>query len=150
MPRGDESKSRPTAVTLSRPSISDCLGRLGARRERSERASWAEARRERSERASWAEARVGRDDFKPVAHDATGGQVALPIWLTYMKEIEKGRPVRDFVAPAGVVFARADPDKGVPAAPSKPGSRLTPFKRGTLPPAFKAASGGARFSDEQF
>ena len=137
MPRGDESKSRPTAVTLSRPSISDCLGRLGARRERSERASWAEAR-------------VGRDDFKPVAHDATGGQVALPIWLTYMKEIEKGRPVRDFVAPAGVVFARADPDKGVPAAPSKPGSRLTPFKRGTLPPAFKAASGGARFSDEQF
>ena len=32
----------------------------------------------------------------------------------------------------------------------KKGSRLTPFKRGTLPPAFKSAAYGARFSDEQF
>ncbi len=93
---------------------------------------------------------VGRDDFKPVAHDATGGQVALPIWLAYMKEAERGRAVRDFDVPPGVVFARADPDKGVPAAPSKVGSRLTPFRRGTLPPAFKTAATGARFSDEQF
>ncbi len=93
---------------------------------------------------------VGRDDFKPVAHDATGGQVALPIWLAYMKEAEKGLPIRDFAAPAGVVFARADPDKGLPAAPSKVGSRLTPFKRGTLPANFKTAASGARFSDEQF
>jgi penicillin-binding protein 1A len=93
---------------------------------------------------------VGRDDFKPVAHDATGGQVALPIWLAYMKEAERGRAVRDFAIPPGVVFARADPDKGVPAAPSKLGSRLTPFRRGTLPPAFKTAATGARFSDEQF
>jgi penicillin-binding protein 1A len=92
---------------------------------------------------------VGRDDFKPVAHDATGGQVALPIWLAYMKEAERGRPTRDFAVPPGVMFARADPDKGVPATPNKLGSRLTPFKRGTLPSAFKTAE-GARFSDEQF
>jgi penicillin-binding protein 1A len=64
---------------------------------------------------------VGRDDFKPVAHDATGGQVSLPIWLAYMKEAEKGRPVRDFPVPPGIVFARADPDKGLPALPTKAG-----------------------------
>jgi penicillin-binding protein 1A len=93
---------------------------------------------------------VGRDDFKPVAHDATGGQVALPIWLTYMKEAEKGLPVRDFGVPPGVVFARADPDKGLPATPNKPGSRLTPFRRGTLPPSFTSAASSARFTDEQF
>jgi penicillin-binding protein 1A len=93
---------------------------------------------------------VGRDDFKPVAHDATGGQVALPIWLSYMKEAVRGRPVRDFEPPPGIVFARADPDKGVPASPNKPGSRLTPFRRGTLPAAFKTVSSSGRFSDEQF
>jgi len=93
---------------------------------------------------------VGRDDFKPVAHDATGGQVALPIWLSYMKEAVRGRPARDFEPPPGIVFARADPDKGVPASPNKPGSRLTPFRRGTLPAAFKTASSSGRFSDEQF
>jgi penicillin-binding protein 1A len=93
---------------------------------------------------------VGRDDFKPVAHDATGGQVALPIWLAYMREAVKGTPVRDFAPPPGIVFARADPDKGLPAPPTKAGSRLTPFRRGTLPPAFKTSASGARFSDEQF
>jgi penicillin-binding protein 1A len=93
---------------------------------------------------------VGRDDFKPVAHDATGGQVALPVWLAYMKAALRGLPVRDFAVPPGIVFARADPEKGLPAAPAKLGSRLTPFKRGTLPAAFKSAASGARFSDEQF
>ncbi|HXJ20646.1 MAG TPA: PBP1A family penicillin-binding protein, partial [Polyangia bacterium] len=73
---------------------------------------------------------VGRDDFKPVAHDATGGQVALPIWLDFMRTATKGQPVRDFPMPPGVVLARANPETGEPAAPNKPKSRLIPFKRG--------------------
>ena len=93
---------------------------------------------------------VGRDDFKPIGPDATGGQVALPIWLAYMREATRGQPARDFAPPPGIVFARADPDKGLPAPPSKRGSRLTPFRRGTLPPAFKTAASEARFSDERF
>jgi penicillin-binding protein 1A len=93
---------------------------------------------------------VGRDDFKPIAHDATGGQVALPVWLSFMRQALQGTPPRDFQAPPGIVFARADPEKGLPAPPSKPGSRLTPFKRGTLPPSFRSAAYEARFSDEQF
>ena len=93
---------------------------------------------------------IGRDDFKPIAHDATGGQVALPVWLSFMRQAVKGMPVRDFQPPPGIVFARADPEKGLPAAPSKAGSRLTPFKRGTLPPLFRSAAYGARFSDDQF
>jgi hypothetical protein len=67
-----------------------------------------------------------------------------------MKEAQKGLPIRDFDVPSGGVFARADPDKGLPATPATPGSRLTPFRRGTLPPSFTAAASGARFSDEQF
>jgi penicillin-binding protein 1A len=92
---------------------------------------------------------VGRDDFTPIGHDATGGQVALPIWLEYMRDAVKRAPPRDFAPPPGVVFARADPMTGLPALPTKPGSRLTPFKRGTLPPVFRSASYEARFSDEQ-
>jgi penicillin-binding protein 1A len=92
---------------------------------------------------------VGRDDFKPIGHDATGGQVAVPIWLSYMQEALRSVPVRDFEPPPGVIFVRADPEKGVPATPDKPGSRLMPLKRGTLPPLFRAGSSG-RFSDERF
>jgi penicillin-binding protein 1A len=92
---------------------------------------------------------VGRDDFKPIGHDATGGQVALPIWLSYMQEALRSTPVGDFEPPPGVIFVRADPEKGVPATPEKPGSRLMPLRRGTLPPAFRSGSSG-RFSDERF
>jgi penicillin-binding protein 1A len=92
---------------------------------------------------------VGRDDFKPIGHDATGGQIALPIWLSYMQEALRSVPVRDFEAPPGVIFVRADPEKGVPATPEKPGSRLMPLKRGTLPSIFRSGSSG-RFSDERF
>jgi penicillin-binding protein 1A len=90
---------------------------------------------------------VGRDDFKPIGHDATGGQVSLPIWLDFMRTAVKGQPVRDFPMPAGVVLARANPETGEPAAPGKPKSRLIPFKRGTLPAAFR---GGGDFGDQQF
>ncbi len=93
---------------------------------------------------------VGRDDFKPIGHDATGGQLALPIWLGFMQEALRGRPVRDFAPPPGVVLARANPETGEPATPQNPKSRLVPFKRGTLPPSFKTGASAGRFSDERF
>lgn len=92
---------------------------------------------------------VGRDDFKPMAHGATGGQVALPIWLSFMRQALERTPIHDFESSPGIVFARADPDKGFPETPGQKHSRLIPFKRGTLPPAFmtrsKATFAGADF-----
>jgi penicillin-binding protein 1A len=93
---------------------------------------------------------VGRDDFKPVGHDTTGGSVAVPIWLAYMREALRDAPVRDFQPPPGVLFVRADPETGLPAPPTNPKSRLMPFRRGTLPAAFTSGMQGARFSDEKF
>ncbi len=93
---------------------------------------------------------VGRDDFKPIGHDVTGGQVAVPIWLDFMRAALHGQPVRDFPVPAGVVLARANPETGAPAPPSAPRSRLIPFRRGTLPPAFRTPVGAGRFSDVSF
>ncbi len=91
---------------------------------------------------------VGRDDFKPMGHDVTGGQVSVPIWLDFMRAAHEGLPVRDFAIPDGVVFARANPDSGRPASPRDANARLMPFKRGTLPTAFRGA--GAKFTDEAF
>ena len=93
---------------------------------------------------------IGRDDFKPIVHDVTGGQVAVPIWVDFMRAALQGQPVRDFPVPAGVVLARANPETGAPAPPGAPKSRLIPFRRGTLPPAFRAPVGAGRFSDVSF
>jgi hypothetical protein len=67
-----------------------------------------------------------------------------------MRSALHGRPVRDFPVPAGVVLARANPETGVPAAPAAPKSRLIPFRRGTLPPAFRSPAAPGRFSDISF
>jgi penicillin-binding protein 1A len=93
---------------------------------------------------------VGRDDFKTVGHDVTGGQAALPIWMDFMSEAFASRPIADFEPPPGTLFVRADPEKGVPATPSNPKSRLVPFRRGTLPPAFRGPSHAGAFSDPRF
>jgi penicillin-binding protein 1A len=93
---------------------------------------------------------VGRDDFKSIGNDATGGTTAAPIWVDFMKAGHPPTPVRDFDAPAGVYFARATPEKGTPARPGTPGSTLIPFKRGTLPPQFARGEAKSQLTDQVF
>jgi penicillin-binding protein 1A len=47
---------------------------------------------------------VGYDDRRPLGSNYTGGHVAAPIWLNFMKESLDGRPIRDFAVPDGIVF----------------------------------------------
>jgi penicillin-binding protein 1A len=93
---------------------------------------------------------VGRDDFKSICYDATGGQTALPIWLEFMQGSHPDTPVRDFPPPPGVIFVRADGNKGGPARPGTPGSILVPFRRGTLPHEFAQGEANAQLTDEVF
>ncbi|HZS36352.1 MAG TPA: PBP1A family penicillin-binding protein [Polyangia bacterium] len=93
---------------------------------------------------------VGRDDFKSIGFDATGGTTAAPIWTDFMKAAHPATPIRDFEAPPGVYFVRATPDRGMPAKPGTPGALLLPFKRGTLPPQFARSEGKAGLTDDVF
>jgi penicillin-binding protein 1A len=93
---------------------------------------------------------VGRDDFKSIGNDATGGTTAAPIWTDFMKAAHPATPVRDFDAPPSVYFARATPERGTPAKPGTPGSILIPFKRGTLPPQFAKSESKSQFNDQVF
>jgi penicillin-binding protein 1A len=62
---------------------------------------------------------VGRDDHEPLGDGETGGKVAAPIWLDFMKEATKDRPITDFPIPPGVRFVRME-SRGntIPAAES--------------------------------
>lgn len=93
---------------------------------------------------------VGRDDFKSIGYDATGGSTAAPIWTEFLKAGHPPTPVRDFEPPPGVYFVRATPDRGLPAKPGTPGALLLPFKRGTLPPQFARSEAKSKFSDDLF
>ncbi|HEY5867004.1 MAG TPA: PBP1A family penicillin-binding protein [Candidatus Tectomicrobia bacterium] len=62
---------------------------------------------------------VGRDDHASLGDGETGGVVAAPIWLEFMKEAMKDRPIADFPIPPGVRFIRMN-GRGntIPAAES--------------------------------
>ena len=92
---------------------------------------------------------VGRDNFKPIGHDTTGGATALPIWLQFMRAAHPDTPVRDFAPPLDVTFVRANDLSGQPAPPSAPGSVWVPFARGTIPSAFTLRVDAGRFSTSE-
>ncbi len=76
---------------------------------------------------------VGFDNNDPLGPRETGGRAAIPIWLELMTEATKDQPVRDFVAPPGIVFALVDPKSGRLATPDTEGAKNEPFISGTEP-----------------
>lgn len=76
---------------------------------------------------------VGFDNNDPLGPHETGGRAAIPIWLDLMRAATEGEPVRDFTAPAGVVFALVDPKTGTLATTDTEGARSEPFLTGTEP-----------------
>ncbi|MBI2952396.1 PBP1A family penicillin-binding protein [bacterium] len=72
---------------------------------------------------------VGYDDRRPLGSNYTGGHVAAPIWLNFMKESLDGRPVRDFAVPDGIVFNYLG--VGNALSDSLSGGERVAFKTGT-------------------
>jgi penicillin-binding protein 1A len=58
---------------------------------------------------------TGIDDRTTLGYRETGGRVASPIWLNFMREAMRGRPITDFIIPSGVRFVRVNAKDGVPA-----------------------------------
>ena len=91
---------------------------------------------------------VGRDNFKPIGEQATGGRLALPIWLQFMLAGHPDTPPRDFEAPPGISFVRADEMTGQPASPGTSHARWIPFITGTVPDGFTTGVAPEGFAAE--
>ncbi len=66
----------------------------------------------------------------------TGAQAALPVWARFMWNVTKGRPVEDFVAPAGVTTVSIDGDTGLLARADCYNVVRVPFLAGTEPTTY--------------
>ena len=76
---------------------------------------------------------VGFDDERSLGRYETGSRAASPIWLGFMQQILKDKPVRVFQVPEGVVFSKIDAETGLlPIAESKK-TIFECFKEGTIP-----------------
>lgn len=76
---------------------------------------------------------VGYDEPREMGKGETGARAASPIWLYFMSEILKDRPVVDFKVPPGVVFARIDSVTGLLASSHTEKVVVQSFKEGTEP-----------------
>ncbi|RDL48164.1 Penicillin-binding protein 1A [Ensifer sp. M14] len=76
---------------------------------------------------------LGYDTPKPMGYGETGGGLAAPIFIDFMKVALQGRPVADFHPPAGMTFQPVDRKTGRPAEEGAPGAIIEAFKPGTGP-----------------
>jgi penicillin-binding protein 1A len=81
---------------------------------------------------------VGFDEKKTLGKKETGARAALPLWLEFMKEALKDRPVTDFPVPKDVVFVNIDGESGLRATPDDGDIVLECFKKGSEPQQFAA------------
>ncbi len=76
---------------------------------------------------------VGYDEAMPLGYGEAGAVTALPIWISFMKAAESGRPAVDFPRPPGIVTVRIDPVTGLLAAPELGEGVDEEFLDGTAP-----------------
>jgi penicillin-binding protein 1A len=76
---------------------------------------------------------VGFDQRRSLGRGETGGRVALPIWIDFMREAHEGKPVREFPVPEGVSYARVDPATGNLASDETANPVLQAFPAGHEP-----------------
>jgi penicillin-binding protein 1A len=76
---------------------------------------------------------VGYDDRRPMGKGETGSRAASPIFLYFMREILKGKPIAPFEHPEGVVITKIDAKTGLLAGPFSEKTCFQAFKKGTEP-----------------
>jgi penicillin-binding protein 1A len=79
---------------------------------------------------------VGYDDRRPMSKGETGAVAASPIWVNFMAEVLKNKPVQDFPIPEGVVFAKIDERTGLLASPSSEKTIFQAFREGEEPSTY--------------
>ena len=80
---------------------------------------------------------VGRMTPQPITKEATGGGVALPIWLAFMKAAHPDTPPRDFPVPPDVTLMVGSD------------GTLVPFQRGRIPQKYRLSDKPSGFAPDR-
>ena len=81
---------------------------------------------------------VGMDQKKPIGHNQTGADAALPIWIDVMKAwIGDRKEPPQFEPPGNIVFMLVDKGTGAATAEGTPGAISEAFIAGTQPGSIK-------------
>ncbi|MCP4701460.1 MAG: penicillin-binding protein 1A [Gammaproteobacteria bacterium] len=112
------------ALSLGR---SDLAGKTGTTNE--QRDAWFSGYNADVVATAW----VGFDQPRPLGDRETGGRVALPMWMDFMREALANRPSRTQPRPPGLTTVRIDPDSGLLAKPGDADAVLETFRVENVP-----------------
>jgi penicillin-binding protein 1A len=76
---------------------------------------------------------IGYDNPAPLGHGMTGGQLASPVFNTFMNEAVKGTPPTHFIMPEGMTRIAVNRKTGMQATEGEPDAIDEFFKPGTGP-----------------
>jgi penicillin-binding protein 1A len=110
------------ALALNR---SDIAGKTGTTNEQFD--AWFAGYNQNIVTTVW----VGYD--QPRSSFEFGSQLALPIWMDYMRVALQGKPVQKWEQPAGIVNVKIDPQTGLLANPGQANAIFESFTEETAP-----------------
>jgi len=76
---------------------------------------------------------VGFDRTRPLGKKETGGHVALPVWMDYMRVALESSPERAWIKPPGMVTMKIDAETGLKAGPQTKQFVFETFRPGKEP-----------------
>lgn len=127
---------RGTAVRAKVLGRSDIAGKTGTTNDQKD--AWFSGFNDQVVTTAW----VGFDDQRSLGKRETGGRAALPMWISYMREALKGRPINLEEQPEGMVTVRIDADSGERASENSRNTRFEIFKLGSAPAELTAIQAG--------
>jgi len=90
---------------------------------------------------------VGLDDFRGMGKGQYGGEIALPIWIDYMRPTLEKYPPSEYEEPEDVVEVRIDSKTGLLAPEDSETAVKVLFKKDTEPTLFAPAEGQVDAAD---
>jgi penicillin-binding protein 1A len=117
---------------------SDLAGKTGTTNE--QRDAWFAGFNAQLVAAAW----VGFDQSHPLGAGETGAQIALPMWLEFMRVALDGVPEQALKQPEGLVSVRIDPDTGLTARAENSSAIFEVFRADNIPPLESELGGGAQ------
>lgn len=114
-----------TATKAMELGRADIAGKTGTTNEQKD--AWFNGYTPSIVAVSW----LGFDASKPLGDKETGGHLALPMWISFMKEALKDMPERIFPKPDSITTARIDPQTGLTT--EEPSGIIEFFPPGQVP-----------------
>ncbi|HGG58509.1 MAG TPA: peptidase, partial [Gammaproteobacteria bacterium] len=95
---------------------------------------------------------IGFDQHKPLGKRETGGHLALPAWIDYMRAALRDSPQRPWKMPKDLVTVKIDPETGLRAGPDTRNPVFEIFRPNHVPPeaAASVAPMGAEVPEQIF